>query len=172
MKQINYRGCDLLISEDGKIYSADRIIRKRNSIWHLKGKELVSKKDKDGYLRVRINVNGKRFSTMVHRLVAMAYIPNPYSLPCINHKDENKANNHKDNLEWCSIDYNNKYNDRYSKMKRNYKGVCQCFKGDVIAVFPSIKDAAKAVGGHPSNIGNCCHGRLLSTCGYQWKFNR
>ena len=45
----------------------------------------------------------------VHRLVAMAFIPNPNNLPMINHKDKNTFNNCVDNLEWCSNQYNVKY---------------------------------------------------------------
>lgn len=45
----------------------------------------------------------------IHRLVAMFHIPNPDNLPCVNHKDGNKKNNHVDNLEWCSYSHNGKH---------------------------------------------------------------
>ena len=45
----------------------------------------------------------------VHRLVAECYLPNPDSLPQVNHKDSNKENNHLSNLEWCSASYNKKH---------------------------------------------------------------
>ena len=38
----------------------------------------------------------------VHRLVAETYIPNPHNYPEVNHKNENKLDNHVSNLEWCS----------------------------------------------------------------------
>jgi hypothetical protein len=38
----------------------------------------------------------------VHRLVALAWIPNPHGLPEINHLDGVKANNDASNLEWCT----------------------------------------------------------------------
>lgn len=39
---------------------------------------------------------------MLHRIVAMAFIPNPNGLPFINHKNCNKTDNRSDNLEWIT----------------------------------------------------------------------
>lgn len=64
----------------------------------------------EGYLMVRLRFCHRQVNVSVHRLVAMCFIPNPYNLPQVNHKDENKINNHVDNLEWCD----NKYNVNYS----------------------------------------------------------
>ena len=57
---------------------------------------------KEGYLRVKIaNESGiKRF--MAHRLIAMAWVPQPADTVEINHIDGIKANNHPSNLEWVS----------------------------------------------------------------------
>lgn len=49
----------------------------------------------NGYLTVKIKHRVK-----VHRLVALAYIPNPNDLPIVCHKDNNPTNNHVDNLYW------------------------------------------------------------------------
>ena len=59
-----------------------------------------------GYLAVALGSGNKRY---VHRLVAQAFIPNPTSLPQVNHRDENKQNNCVDNLEWCTASYNVNY---------------------------------------------------------------
>lgn len=55
-----------------------------------------------GYKQVFICVKNKKYMRYVHRLVAECYIPNPDTLPEVNHKDGIKANNNVDNLEWCT----------------------------------------------------------------------
>lgn len=64
---------------------------------------------KDGYLRIRLRKSGKDFSFLIHRLVAIAFIPNPNNYQTVNHKDFNTHNNCVENLEWCTQRYNNKY---------------------------------------------------------------
>ena len=62
-----------------------------------------------GYLHVQLCKSGTIVNKSVHRLVAETFIPNPYNLPQVNHKDEDKSNNVVDNLEWCSSLYNSRY---------------------------------------------------------------
>lgn len=56
----------------------------------------------NGHLIVGLNINNIRISVKVHRLVAIAFIPNPLNKRVVNHKDGNKQNNHTDNLEWAT----------------------------------------------------------------------
>ena len=70
----------------------------------------------NNYYSVGLSKEGKVKCIRVHRLVAIAFIPNPDNLPCINHKDENKLNNKVENLEWCTITYNNNYNGHNTKI--------------------------------------------------------
>lgn len=73
---------------------------------------------KNGYCNMALSKNGVIKRCLVHRLVAEAFISNPYNLPQINHKDEIKTNNHVSNLEWCTQAYNNVYGTRLSKIAR------------------------------------------------------
>lgn len=60
----------------------------------------------NGYLQVHLFKNGKTETRKIHKLVAEAFIPNPFLLPQVNHIDGNKLNNHVDNLEWCDAHHN------------------------------------------------------------------
>ena len=62
-----------------------------------------------GYGCVTLCKNNKVKRVPIHRLVALAFIPNPNNYPCVNHKDEIRTNNKVDNLEWCTHLYNNSY---------------------------------------------------------------
>lgn len=55
-----------------------------------------------GYYEVQLSIKDKNYHRTIHRLVALAFIPNPDCKPHINHKDGNKLNNSLDNLEWCT----------------------------------------------------------------------
>lgn len=69
-------------------------------------KNEICVKNHTSYNRVSFSKNGvvKRF--LVHRLVAIAFIPNLYNKPAINHIDNNGLNNSIDNLEWVTLSEN------------------------------------------------------------------
>lgn len=71
-----------------------------------------------GYTLVRLSRPRRVFR--VHRLVAGAFIPNPNSLPVVNHLDCNRSNNHVENLEWCTQWHNLKHSDDLGRMQRDY----------------------------------------------------
>ncbi|MBO6272454.1 HNH endonuclease [bacterium] len=57
------------------------------------------------------------------QLVAIAFIPNPLNLPIVNHKDEDRANNIVENLEWCDSKYNNNYGNHNLNISKSQKGI-------------------------------------------------
>jgi len=79
------------VTEDGKVF--------------YNGKELSQYKDTYGYWCFTSNL--KPQTHRVHRFVAFVYIPNPNNLPIAMHKDDDKDNNHKDNLCWGTSAQNN-----------------------------------------------------------------
>lgn len=75
-----------------------------------------------GYKRVMLYKDGERERYLVHRLVAMTFIPNPDDLPQVNHKDEDKSNNNVNNLEWCTGEYNMNYGSIKERLSESSKG--------------------------------------------------
>lgn len=88
--------CNHFVSNDG------RVLKKKN------GQLLVLSPEKTrlGYMRIRIRDKGKIKRSLVHRLVADAFIPRPKWATEINHIDGNKGNNSVSNLEWSSRSHN------------------------------------------------------------------
>ena len=125
---------------------------------------LHKKNDRNGYMQVQLFNNGLMRTIEVHVLVAKAFIPNPDNLPMVNHIDEDKTNNHVENLEWCT----NQYNVRYSSAK----AVDVYTKdGEFVETLEAIADAAAKYNTEVSNISACCK-RNYGTCvGYQFRYH-
>ena len=103
---INNIETDYDINEEGEIYS------------HKTKKFLTGTLCNTGYKMVRLTINGIKKGYAVHRLVAETFIPNPDNLPVVNHKDGDKTNNNKNNLEWVSQSQNRIHaiNNKISKL--------------------------------------------------------
>lgn len=126
-----------------------------------------------GYLQVNLWKNNKSKTTMIHRLVAKTFIDNPNNLPEVNHKDEDKANNNVENLEWCTSKYNANYGTRNKRMveKKKKKPVYMMDKtGNVIKRFNSLGDASRETGQDISAIIRVCKGKQKTSMGYKWTY--
>ena len=119
--------------------------------------------DKDGYRQVTLSYNDKQYNRRVCRLVAIAFIPNPDNLPVVNHKDENKENDRVDNLEWCTVKYNNTYG---SNLHRHGKKV-QCVETN--CVYASTREAERNTHIQHSSISQACKKGCVAG-GFHWKY--
>lgn len=147
-------------------------------------KELSLKRGTRGYYHVLLYKNGAREDITVHRLVALAFIPNPLNLPCINHKDENRTNNRVDNLERCTV----KYNTRYSLIRRgivvkdkkprtrkntsrvNFRVIQLTLAGEIVRVWPNSCAVKHTNGWSDWSISECCRGKRKTAYGYIWRY--
>lgn len=91
--------------ENGDNYEVSNFGEIRN----LKGKIIKPEILKKGYLRVSLCLNSKNKKYLVHRLVALAFIPNPENKPVVNHEDGDKTNNRYDNLVWATSSENTQH---------------------------------------------------------------
>lgn len=147
------------------------------------GKERIKnpKKINGGYFQIGLNKNGKTKGHLIHRLVAEAFIPNPDNLPIINHKDEDKTNNHVENLEWCSYKYNSNYGscqqrraDRLRDINntKSSKTVYQySLEDEFIKKWPSTMEIERQLGFSHNKISRCCLGGRPTAYGFKWRYN-
>lgn len=86
------------------------------------GKEKILKPgNTGGYEIVNLCKNSKQKSFYIHRLVAHIFLTGCFDGAEVNHKDENKTNNHVSNLEWCTSKYNNNYGTRNERASESIK---------------------------------------------------
>lgn len=162
-----------MVSNLGRIKSCDRYCGKR----FYKGHILPLHNNGKGYLQVRLSKNGKQKNYKVHRLVVLAFIPNPNNLPCVNHKNENKLDNRVENLEWCTIAYNNSYGtsiERNSKKRingiRSTKINQLTLDGELVRVWPSMNEIKRELNFSLASIHRCCNNLYKQAYGYIWRY--
>lgn len=101
------------INENGEVYS------------HKTHKILKNVIGTHGYYLIYLTAQGgKTVVKQIHRLLALAFIPNPENKPCIDHIDGNRKNNSLSNLRWCTVKENNNnpvFKERCSKSKLGTK---------------------------------------------------
>lgn len=100
----------------------------------------------------------KRSRVRVHRLVAVAFLPNPEKLETVNHKDKNTQNNHVSNLEWCS---------REDNVKHGLSKPVIAHKDGYGIWFPSQSEAGRC-GFIQTNISKCINGERPMHKGFYW----
>lgn len=144
-------------------------------IFSLKSNKYLSlQKNKYGYLKVSLWLNGKSYSFLVHRLVALHFIPNrnkKYNQ--VNHIDGNKINNKYNNLEWVDNAHNqihaykNGLKNSNAVKKSNSKKIRCIETGEI---FTSITQASKKLKINRNNISNSCYGNTKNTKGFHFEF--
>ena len=179
-----------IVSNMGNVRSVDRYVEGKNgSLRFQKGILMNLQESNKGYLVVILHKHGLFYQKQVHRLVAEAFIENPYDLPQVNHKDTNKHNNCVEILEWIT-NYDNTqhaiehdcYHDftenQLSSVKKNLEfanikrrvPVAKCDNNwNIIDEYESIINAAKINNLSDSHISQCCNGKRRSCGGYKWK---
>ena len=168
------------VSSYGRVRSLDRMVINSDGVKRLfKGRILKPNKVRNGYLKIQLSKSGKVNGALIHRLVAQSFIQNPDNLPIINHKDENKTDNHVENLEWCDSKYNTNYGtaiQRSAEKRLNSpklsKPVLQIDKetNEIVDKYPSAMEAARQLKIDQGNISSCCRGELKAYKGFKWQY--
>lgn len=122
---------------------------------------------KSGYYAVGLSKNGEVRTHLNHRLVAEAFIDNPYGKPQVNHIDEVKTNNNIENLEWVT----NKENCNHgTKNDWSFKPVIKKSKsGKILHTYAKLTNV-KQDGYSPSKVCLCCKGKRNHHKGFVWEY--
>ena len=134
-----------------------------------------------GYKQVDLVKDGIRKKYRVHRLVAQAFLPNPNNFQLVNHKDENPSNNCVDNLEWCTVKYNNNYGTRNDKIRqkmldkkvKEYNGpkpIIQSIIGIFVKRWDSVREVERELGFTETSISKCANGKQKIAHGFNWDY--
>lgn len=146
-------------------YEGQYAITSCGRVWSYSRKKFLKTQTfEDGYKHVILYKNKRQVPFLVHRLVALTYIPNPNDYPCVNHKDEVKDNNWIKNLEWCSRSYNARYGTAIHRKQEKLNKPVMC--NETGECFPSYKKACEALGFPPGAIASYFYYGMDSYKGY------
>lgn len=134
-----------------------------------------------GYRMATLTTNiGRRKQFGVHRIVASAFIDNPFGKALVNHKNAIRTDNRVENLEWVTASENLMHARKLAtrkpiKPKRGsespiaVKVLQYSIDGEFISEYGSMIDAENASGVSVSGISRCCSGHTKTSGGFIWK---
>lgn len=179
----NYEGL-YQVSNLGRIKSITHFVENKTTyggIYTVRGKIINPKVDK-GYYRCSLTKNKEKKMVAVHRMVAMAFIPNPENKPFINHINGNTKDNRMENLEWCTQKYNIQQSFKNGQQKPTWKGKtgAKCpnskkvnqydLEGKFIKQWDCIRDVERELNIFAINISKCCRGIYKTAGNYKWSY--
>lgn len=155
-------------------------------------KILTPKKSQSGYLKVTLCNRKFQKTFAIHRLVALAFIPNKERKPTVNHINECKNDNRVENLEWATNAEQNVHGTRIERAKAhtdykarniNYSIVASkhdysrqdmcnrkataVYKNKIlVGIFNTQKAASKFTGVSRGQISACVNGKKNTCKGY------
>lgn len=133
------------------------------------GRISIAKPRSDGYIAVVLRDNsGNTSHQLIHRLVAMAWLPNPDNKLTVDHIDRIRHNNAVYNLRWANTA---EQRNNINHSKRRGRAVYQIdLEGNIIRKWSKIKDAADALGISKSSIPGACQGKHKHIGGFRWMY--
>lgn len=168
------------VSNLGRVRSLTRLVQNKaskkrdgyNTI--IKGKFPKQHKNVSGYLTVDLCKEKRHKKFLVHRLVALHFIPNPGMLDQVNHIDGNKTNNRVENLEWCTQIENARHAVETGLFRpHNERRIVGIDKKGNKRYFKSAAEAGRTLSIDSGSICSVCtkHNPHRHTAGgYKWEY--
>ena len=131
--------------------------------------------DSDGYLKASLTKENKMKVFFVHRLVALAFIPQIEGKPQVNHINGIKDDNRVENLEWCTSKENtiHAHKNNLCGIVTKARRVAQLDdEKRIIAVYESARKAELQFtnGRESCNISCVCRRGYGRMYGFRWKY--
>ena len=110
------------IYEDGRVWS------------NYYNKFMKTHPDGCGYYQVGLSKDKKKKKFLLHRLLALHFIPNPNNLPEVDHIDVNRKNNDLSNLQWITVKENRNKKGLYKNNTLREKHICPTKEGYMVSI--------------------------------------
>ena len=153
------------VSSLGRVKSLDRNIKHAFG-GYSKRKGMIKKPQvqKDGYVKIPLCKDGVNKNFLIHRLVAMAFIPNTENKEYVDHINTIRNDNRVENLRWATEIENG---NNILTIKKRSKMVKCITTGEI---FKKVKEAAQKYNIDKSDISKCCKGKKKDVKGYKFEY--
>lgn len=169
------------VSDRGRVRSVEKVVTgssRNGGLTHRMPRLLRQNQKRNGYLTVDLCRQGTVRTTLVHRIVAQAFLSNPDNLSQVNHLNLTKTDNRAENLEWCSPLENMRHAQRNgARGTSSLRRFIRC--RETGAVFAGSYKAAEWVNSERGHTGDvpcmarsiraAATGRTKSSYGFHWE---
>lgn len=172
------------VSTFGRVKTMERMIKSNCNNFRI-SEERIKEVElrKDGYTATLFCRNSKVTQYKIHRLVGIAFMPNPENKRDINHISGVRSENRLENLEWATRSENKLHGFRIGMTKPTCLGIfgkdhhlskpvlkIDIETGNIIERYDGLMDASRKTCLGFREISACARGKRQSYNNYLWQY--